>query len=151
EPTLSTYRKVSAERIREEWLKSMKAAKPSRAFEVMRTTGMLGVTLPEALESIGCEQNRFHAYDVWGHSMACLDACEGDAFLRVAAFLHDVGKPRTRAMSEKTGDYTFYNHETVGADMARPILVRLRFSNEERERIVSLVRNHLICYSDDWT
>jgi tRNA nucleotidyltransferase (CCA-adding enzyme) len=150
EPTLSTYRKVSAERIRDEWMKTMKARRPSVAFDVMLKTGILGVTLPELIESVGCEQNRFHAYDVWGHAMACLDACEGDPPLRIAALLHDVGKPRSRAKSDKTGDYTFYNHEAIGAEMAAPILERLRFSNEERDRIVSLVLNHLICYSDEW-
>jgi tRNA nucleotidyltransferase (CCA-adding enzyme) len=151
EPTLGTYRKVSAERIRDEWVKTMNAVRPSRAFEVMRTTGMLGVTVPEMLDSVGCTQNRFHAYDVWGHAMACLDACTGDAFLRIAALLHDIGKPKTRAASEKTGDFTFYDHETVGAKMAAPILERLRFSNAEKERIVSLVQHHLVCYSDEWT
>ena len=99
---------------------------------------------------MGCEQNRYHAFDVWKHSMECLDACEGDPPLRIAALLHDIGKPKTREKSEKTNDYTFYNHEKVGADMAGPILERLRFSNEERERITLLVRNHLVCYSDDW-
>jgi tRNA nucleotidyltransferase (CCA-adding enzyme) len=151
EPTLGTYRKVSAERIRDEWVKTMKARKPSVAFDVMRETGILGVTLPEMLEQVGCEQNRYHAYDVWRHSMACLDACEGDPPLRIAALLHDLGKPRSRAKSEKTNDYTFYNHENIGADMAGPILERMRFSNEERERIVLLVRHHLVCYSDEWT
>jgi tRNA nucleotidyltransferase (CCA-adding enzyme) len=150
-PTLVTYRKVSAERIRDEWLKTMKAARPSIAFEVMRTTGILEATVPEFMPLVGCEQNRYHAYDVWTHSMACLDACAGDPPLRIAALLHDIGKPRTRATSEKTEDYTFYNHELVGAEMARPILERLRFSNEERDRITSLVRNHLVCYSDDWS
>ena len=151
EPTLATYRKVSAERIRDEWIKTMKARRPSVAFDVMLGTGILRVTLPEMIESVGCEQNRHHAYDVWTHAMACLDACEGDPPLRIAALLHDIGKPRTRARSDKTGDYTFYSHEVVGAEMADPILERLRFSNEERERIVSLVRNHLVCYSDEWT
>jgi tRNA nucleotidyltransferase (CCA-adding enzyme) len=149
-PTLGTYRKVSAERIRDEWVKTMKARRPSVAFDVMRETGILGVTIPEMLEQVGCEQNRYHAYDVWRHSMTCLDSCEGDPPLRIAALLHDLGKPRSRARSEKTNDYTFYNHENIGADMAGPILERLRFSNEERDRIVLLVRHHLVCYSDDW-
>jgi tRNA nucleotidyltransferase (CCA-adding enzyme) len=150
-PNLPTYRKVSAERIRDEWVKTMKARRPSRAFEVMRTTGILGATLPELLESVDCEQNRYHAFDVWTHSMVCLDGCEGDPPLRIAALLHDLGKPRTRARSEKTGDFTFYGHETVGAEMARVALARLRFSNEECERITALVQNHLVCYSDEWT
>ena len=150
-PALDTYRKVSAERIREEWLKAMKAARPSRAFEVMRHTGMLAITVPEMVDSIGCAQNRWHAHDVWGHAMSCLDACAGDAPLRVAALLHDVAKPRTKAWSDKTQDFTFYEHERVGAEMVRPILTRLRFSNDERERIVALVRHHLVCYDDAWT
>lgn len=149
--TLDTYRKVSPERIREEWIKAMRAPRPSRAFEIMRHTKMLDVTVPEMVESIGCEQNRFHAYDVWGHAMACLDACEGDPALRISALFHDIGKPRTRAFSDKTQDYTFYDHERVGAEMVYPILTRLRFSNEERERITHLVRHHLVCYSDEWS
>jgi tRNA nucleotidyltransferase (CCA-adding enzyme) len=149
--SLSTFRKVSAERVRDEWMKSMAAATPSVAFEAMRRTGILAITCPEMMESVGCEQNKWHAFDVWGHAMACLDACRGDAVLRVAALLHDVGKPRTRAFSDKTNDFTFYEHERVGAEIADPILMRLKFSNDERARIVALVRHHLICYADDWT
>ena len=149
--SIQTFRRVSAERVRDEWLKTMRADKPSTAFDIMRRTSILSVTCPELLESVGCEQNRWHAYDVWGHAMACMDACKPDPVLRVAALLHDVGKPRTRAFSEKTSDYTFYDHERVGAEMAEPLLARLRFSNEERARIVALIRNHLICYSDSWT
>jgi len=146
-----TFRRVSAERVRDEWLKAMHARRPSVAFEAMRRTTLLSITCPELMESIGCEQNKWHAFDVWGHAMACLDACKPDPILRVAALLHDVAKPRTRAFSDKTQDYTFYEHERIGAEMAEPILARLRFSNEERAKITALVRHHLICYADDWT
>jgi tRNA nucleotidyltransferase (CCA-adding enzyme) len=142
---------VSAERVRDEWLKTMGARRPSVAFDAMRRTSILGVVSPELMEGVGCAQNRWHAFDVWGHAMACLDACKPDAILRVAALLHDVAKPRTRAFSEKTRDYTFYGHERLGAEMADVILVRLRFSNEDRAKIGGLVRNHLICYSDEWS
>lgn len=132
-------------------MKTMKARQPSRAFDVMRETGILSVTCPELEEGVGMAQNRFHAFDVWRHTMACLDACPREPVLRVAGLLHDVGKPRTRALSDKTGDFTFYGHERVGAEIAHDILTRLRFSNDERARITSLVRHHLVCYDPSWT
>lgn len=149
--SLDTFRKVSAERVRDEWLKSMAAARPSIAFGAMLQTGLLAITCPEMIESVGCEQNQHHRYDVWGHAMACLDACDREPLLRMSALLHDIGKPRSRALSDKTNDYTFYDHETIGAKMADPILQRLKFSNEDRTRIVGLVRHHLLCYSSDWS
>ena len=150
-PTLDTFRKVAMERVRDEWVKAMKARAPSRAFEVMRDTGILAITCPELLEGVGLAQNRYHAYDVWCHGLACMDACDADPVLRIAALLHDVGKPRTRAWSDKTKDYTFYNHDQIGAEIAEPIAARLRFSNDERLRIVSLVRHHLFHYQDEWS
>lgn len=151
QPSLASYRKVSAERVRDEWHKTMKAKRPSRAFEVMREHGILEVSAPELLESVDCVQNRHHAFDVWTHAMHCLDACPPEPVLRVAGLLHDVGKPRSRAFSSKTNDYTFYEHDRIGAEMADPLLARLRFSNEERARIVALIRHHILCYDDTWS
>jgi tRNA nucleotidyltransferase (CCA-adding enzyme) len=147
---LTTYRKVSAERVRDEWMKTMKAKRPSLAFDIMRRSGILAVSCPELMEGVGVEQNRYHTYDVWGHALACMDACEGDAVLRIAALLHDVGKPRSRAFSDKTQDYTFYEHERIGAEMVRPLCLRLRFSTDECQRIEDLVRHHMWHY-DEWT
>jgi tRNA nucleotidyltransferase (CCA-adding enzyme) len=151
EPSLDSYRKVSAERIRDEWLKTMKARVPSRAFIVMQRHGLLAISAPELLESVGCAQNRYHAFDVWVHALRCLDECPPVAVLRVAGLLHDVGKPRSRAFSEENQDFTFYNHDRIGAELAEPLLARLRFSNDERERIVALVRHHILCYDENWS
>lgn len=148
---LEAFARVSAERVRDEWLKTMRADRPSRAFEVMRETGLLAVTCPSLLEQVGCEQNRYHAHDVWNHSLACLDAAPVDPLQRVAALLHDLGKPKTRERSEAHGDWTFYRHEVVGAEMADAWMRELRFGNAERERVVHLVRHHLVCYSDGWS
>lgn len=148
---LGAFARVSKERVRDEWLRTLQAGRPSRGFEVMRESGILAVTCPPLLEQVGCAQNKYHAYDVWNHSLACLDASPPEPLQRLAALLHDLGKPRTRALSDKTHDYTFYDHEHVGADMAETWLRDYRFSNEERTRIVHLVRHHLICYSSEWS
>jgi tRNA nucleotidyltransferase (CCA-adding enzyme) len=148
--TLDTFRKVSAERVRDEWVKTMKAKRPSRAFEIMRASGILGITCPELLLGVGVDQNKYHSLDVWNHALACMDACVGDPVLRISALLHDVGKPQSRQFSEKTQDYTFYDHDRIGAELALPIATRLRFSNDERDRIVALVRHHLFHY-DGWS
>jgi tRNA nucleotidyltransferase (CCA-adding enzyme) len=150
-PSLDTYRKVSPERVRDEWLKTMKAKAPSRAFEVMRRTGVLGVSCPELVEGVGCPAGPRHAADVWGHALAALDACEGDAVLRLGALLHDVGKPRARRPGAAPGGGdAFEGYAEAGAALADEILRRLRFSNEERERVVALVRHHDVDYDDGW-
>ncbi|MBN1656145.1 MAG: HD domain-containing protein [Deltaproteobacteria bacterium] len=149
--SLDSFRRVSHERVRDEWLKAMSAAIPSIAFELMRVTGILAITCPPLLDEVGCAQNRCHAFDVWQHTMRCLDTAIPDPILRVAALLHDIGKPKTRLVSEKTADYTFYGHEIVGAEMADEWLRDYRFSNRDRKRIVDLIRYHLVCYGEDWT
>lgn len=149
--SVQTLAKVSDERVRDELLKTFLAPKPSRGLEAMRRTGILEVVLPELVAMVGCEQNKWHAYDVWTHTVQVVDACPADPVLRMAALLHDVGKPSVRAMSDKTNDYTFYGHEVVGGRMADKICQRLRLSNEQRDRVVLLVRQHLVVYDDDWT
>jgi tRNA nucleotidyltransferase (CCA-adding enzyme) len=149
--SVQTLAKVSGERVRDELLKTMQADEPSRGLEVMRATGILDIVLAELVPTVGCEQNKWHRFDVWTHTMRVMDACRADPVLRMAALLHDVGKPSVRAMSDKTHDYTFYGHELVGARMADRICSRLRMSNEQRERTALLVRQHLVVYDDDWT
>lgn len=151
-PSLDVYSQVAQERVQAEWMKAMAAPKPSRAFRVMAETGILYVTVPELMALVGCTQNKYHAYDVWEHTLQVMDACPGtDPILRLAALLHDVGKPETKGVHPVTGDATFYEHEEVGAVIANHILSQLRFSNEDRGRVTHLVRNHLIQYTPAWT
>jgi len=130
---------VSAERIADELTKLLTLAeRPSIGIELLRETGVLQHFWPELLEGVGVEQNEWHAYDCYRHSLATLDASpRGDLIVRLSALLHDVGKPRT-----KDGPH-FYRHEQVGADMTREMLERLRFSNDIVNRVTHLVRQHM--------
>ncbi len=150
--TLDVFRKVSAERVRDELLKLLAAPQPSRGLELMRTTGLLGEVIPELLEGVGCTQNRFHKHDVYEHTLHVVDDTEGDAIRRLGALLHDVGKPRARQPREGApGEFSFFQHEYVGADMADDICRRLKLANAERERVVGIVKNHMFFYAPDWT
>ncbi len=151
-PSLSSYHRVSAERIRDEWIKALGAPSASRAFRVMLEQGMLEITVPELTRMHHCMQNQHHRHDVWEHTLATLDGVPNDSIqLRLAALFHDVGKPCVRAISPKTGDYTFHNHEVEGARLTDQVLRRLRFPNDARERVVALVLHHLVVYTPSWT
>lgn len=150
-PSLASYSKVSQERIRDEWCKALLATRPSKAFRVMQRHGLLEITAPELEALVGCVQNRFHAYDVWEHTLRCLDGCPPQLELRLAALLHDIGKPASREFQEDKGDYTFHGHEKGGAALAHAVLTRLRFSGPMRDKVTALVRHHLVVYDSGWT
>jgi len=150
--SLEVVRKVSAERIRDELLKLLAAPQPSRGIELMRETGLLGEVIPELLEGVGCTQNHFHKHDVYGHTLAVVDATDGDAIVRLGALLHDVGKPRARQPREGApGEYSFFKHEYVGRDMADAICRRLKLPNADRDRVVGMVAHHMFFYKPEWT
>jgi tRNA nucleotidyltransferase (CCA-adding enzyme) len=150
--TLDVFRKVSAERVRDELFKMLGARRPSRGLELMRLTGLLGEVIPELLEGVGCTQNRFHKHDVFGHTLSVVDATVGDPVGRLGALLHDVGKPRARQPREGApGEYSFFKHEYVGAEMADAICRRLKLANADRERVVAMVKNHMFFYMPDWS
>jgi len=151
-PTLEVFRKVSAERIRDELFKLLGAPRPSHGLELMRATGLLGEVMPELLEGVGCIQNRFHKHDVFGHTLSVVDATIGDAVVRLGALLHDVGKPRSRQPREEAaGEFSFFKHEYVGEAMADAICRRLKLANADRERVTAMVRNHMFFYAPEWS
>ena len=154
--TIDVFKKVSAERVRDELVKILAARVPSVGLELMRTTGLLAAVMPELLEGVGMHQNRHHAHDVWHHTLAAVDATalfgEPPWLVRFAALLHDVAKPRTAAPKEDSpAENTFYRHEHVGAAMADEIGRRLKLANAERETIVNLVGNHMFWYTPEWS
>ena len=133
---------VAAERIRDELQKLLAAPQPSTGIELLRRGGLLERWLPELAAMVGVGQNRFHAHDVWTHTLLACDAAPAaKSRVRWAALLHDVGKPPTRVM--RNGDWTFYEHDAVGAQLADQLLERLRFPTDERHAIVHLVREHM--------
>jgi tRNA nucleotidyltransferase (CCA-adding enzyme) len=150
--TLEVFRKVSAERVRDELFKLLGAPRPSRGLELMRSSGLLGEVIPELLEGVGCTQNRFHKHDVFEHTLSVVDATVGDAVVRLGALLHDVGKPRARQPKEDApGEFSFFKHEVVGEAMADAICRRLKLANADRERVTSMVRNHMFFYIPEWS
>jgi tRNA nucleotidyltransferase (CCA-adding enzyme) len=141
---------VSAERIGEEFAKLLHAREPSVGIEIFRATGVLGHLWPELLEGIEVDQNDWHAYDVYRHNLATMDAApRDDVTLRLAALLHDVGKPRTTAPRPDGRGNTFYQHEHVGAEMVGPMLARLRLPNETVDTVAHLVRQHMYAADPD--
>ncbi len=136
-------RSVSAQRVGDEFSKLLQlATRPSIGFEYMRSTRLLSCIWPELEEGVGMEQNEWHAYDVYRHNLETLDAMpRRDVITRLAALLHDVGKPRV-----KDGPH-FYRHEIVGAEIADDMLRRLALSNETISSTVHLIRQHM--YSVD--
>lgn len=150
---LGSFRKVSAERVRDELMKLLAAPDAAEAVTLMDSAGLLREALPELADCRGVGQNRYHRWDVLGHSVSALRALNGsDAspLLRLVSLLHDVGKPSTRTVGE-AGEVNFLEHDEVGADMVRDRLRALKFSNAETERAERLVRHHLVMYQPEWT
>jgi len=107
---------------------------------------LLQYILPELEAGYDVDQNRHHIYTVFKHSVLSLKFCPStDWRVLLAALLHDIAKPKTKKLIK--GDYTFYNHELVGARMVKKIMERLKFSNEDTEKVVNLVRNHMFYYN----
>jgi tRNA nucleotidyltransferase (CCA-adding enzyme) len=140
---LDSFRKVSVERVREEFCKLILSQRPGFGLRLLKTTGLLGAFLPEILEGVGQLQSEEYAHDVFGHAVATVEATPADLVLRLAALLHDVAKPRT-ARRRSDGDFEFPGHEVVGEAVAIEILERLRFPRKTTEAVASLVRHHLI-------
>lgn len=143
---------ISFERIRDELLKILGSPEPAKGITLLKEAGILQFILPELLEGVDVSQvrpGRHHTTDVYTHNLLSMKFCpSNDPFVKFAALLHDVGKPRVRG-EDKDGLVTFYNHEMKGAKMAYEICLRLRFSKKETNRIVNLIRWHMFSVNEN--
>ena len=133
-------RTVSAERVADELSKLVLGQRPGPALEQAQATGLADEFLPE-LSSLKLEQDPIHRHkDVFHHTLAVMEKTEPILELRLAALLHDIGKPKTRKIDDE--GVSFHHHEVVGADMARARLRALRFPNDVVDTVSEVIRLH---------
>ena len=142
--------KISRERVRDELVRTLETPRPMQALYMAQKMGLMPYIIPELEEGIGCAQNQAHSFDVFEHLLRSLQ-CAADKnwplHVRLAALLHDVGKPASRKWSDEKNDWTFHGHEVIGARMAKRILKDLRFPKEMETIVVNLIRWHMF-FSD---
>lgn len=141
---------IAPERINEEFTKIIMSDRAEEGIRLMQSIGLLEELIPELANSVGVSQNRHHIYDVYEHSVRALGAGSQRGYkleVRLAAMLHDIGKPQTKVGQGL--ESTFYNHDIVGAKIAKKILKRLHYSNDVIDYTVHLVRYHMFYYALD--
>jgi len=143
-----SLKKISSERIRDEFQKIIMTPNAVWGVECLRDFGLMKYIVPELLEGVGCTQNKHHIYTVWEHNVRALDYSVSKDYkfeIRLGSLLHDVGKPKTKKGDGP--DSTFYMHEYVGATMTRKILERLKFPKNVVDYVTHLVKYHLFYYN----
>jgi poly(A) polymerase len=143
---------VSRERWKMEMDKLLTGDNAHKGLEYMNESGLLAFMIPELTVLKGFNQtDEYHHKDVWEHTKRALKASARTIDVRWALLFHDIGKPYTKSI--ENGHVHFYHHEVVGEMLARSIMFRFKFSNEQRKRVSALVLKHMRpnMYSDDWS
>ena len=152
---------ISAERIRDEFIKLLMSDNPRRGIAILVKTGLAELVLPE-IPKLQLEIDEHHHHkDVYEHSLTVLEQAMAleerlggkNLVIRLAALLHDIGKPKTRALIPG-GGVSFHHHEIVGARLAKERLKKLRFSNEVIDDVETLIALHLRFHgygAGEWT
>jgi len=137
---------LSGERLAAELNKLLDAERPSVGLRLMAATEILAVLSPELAAQRGTPQNKIAGDDLWDHTVRTVDAVPRDRLVvRLAALLHDIGKPATMAEGH------FHRHDAVGAELAAALLLRLRAPRAVADRVVHLVRHHMFTYDPAWS
>ena len=148
---------VSVERFRDEFMKIMSSPIPSVGLKLLEQTGLMALLLPEVMDCRGCIQKDdrgYHQFDVMDHNIyACDGAPIEKPFIRLAAFLHDVGKPAAKIQRTIDGLVinNFYNHEFYSSEITKKLMTRMKFSNAEISYVTHLIQNHMFHYESNWT
>lgn len=141
---------VSAERIRDEFFKLLTAEDVIRGLRMMERIGLVSLLLPELAACRGVEQPAGHAFDVYEHSLYSCEGASRKLEIRLAALLHDVGKPQA-IREDPQGGISFYHHEDIGAQTATAILRRLKASNAQVRDVSHLIAMHMFNYTPEWS
>jgi poly(A) polymerase len=144
--------RISMERVRDELSKVLVSDYAAWYIDLLHSQcGLLSCILPEVYALIGVEQPPHHKLDVYNHTALVLQGVPARLSVRLAALLHDIGKPATKTMDNKVAH--FYGHEDVGAEMARQILRRLKFDNNTVEHVAKVVSMHMRVnrYTSRWS
>lgn len=146
--------KIAKERIKDELFKILKSENAYSGILHLKESGLMQEILPELVKCFGVEQkspNRHHIYDVGTHLLMSLKECRSlDPVTKFATLIHDIGKPQT-FKKLPSGVITFYNHEMVSTKIATNIAERLRLSNQEKDKLIKLVRFHQFTVNEDQT
>lgn len=151
---VSRLRIITKERIQDELNKMLLCKNPVQAMELLKDTGAMEYVIPELVETYEMSQNHYHFGTVWQHTLKTLDNVTNDCFLtdcfdeyqslvlRMSALLHDIGKIKTRSISND-GKIHFYKHELASVDLCEIILRRLKYSNDFISDVKFLIKNHM--------
>jgi len=138
---------ISAERIRDEFSRTLTAPARARGFDLLTDSGLMHHIVPEVYDLIGCEQPpQWHPEgDVYQHTRIMLEMLDGTPSLELAlsVLLHDIGKPATYTYDPADNRIRFNGHDRVGAEMAEIILRRLKYSNSTIDDVCAMVANHM--------
>lgn len=141
---------ISKERIRDEFTHIINSPEPMRGIVFLEKLGLLKYVMPELEGAIGVGQNKAHSFDVYEHLLRSLQHAADKNFtfhVRMAALLHDIGKPESRRFSKEKNEWTFHGHEVVSARLAKKILSDLKYPRADIDAVASLVRWHMF-FSD---
>lgn len=141
--------RISIERIREELNKILIGPHPKKGLEILRKTGILKDLLPEIQEMVGFDQeNPYHAYDLYYHSLCTLEKTPPKIHLRLAGLFHDTGKIHTKFWDDEVNFARYYTHEKKSVELAKKRMKALKYSKKEIEQVLKLIKNHMRVHQD---